>query len=135
MSSSIGREFRAGETIIRQGDVGDTMFVIQEGQVEVVQREGGTEIVLGVLGSGDFFGEMAIFEKEVRSATVRARGDVRVLTVDRKTLLRRISADPSLALRMLEKMSSRLRALNIPYARMSATDRSDRVSQPGTDAQ
>lgn len=67
---------------------------------------------LAVLGKGNFFGEMAIFEREIRSATVRALGKVRVLTVDKKILLRRISEDPSLALRILEKMSNRIRALD-----------------------
>lgn len=76
-----------------------------------------------MLAEGDFFGEMAIVEKEVRSATARARSEVRVVTVDKKTLPRRIAEDPSLAFRMLEKMSSRLRALNLPYARLSGTDR------------
>jgi CRP-like cAMP-binding protein len=70
------------------------------------------------LGKGDFFGEMAIFEREVRSATVRAHGKVRVLTVDKKILLRRISEDPSLALRILGRMSSRIRGMDNELVRL-----------------
>jgi CRP-like cAMP-binding protein len=63
------------------------------------------------LDEGDFFGEMAIFEREVRSATVRALGKIRVLTVDEKTFLRRIHKDPSLAVRIVQTMSARIRML------------------------
>jgi CRP-like cAMP-binding protein len=89
-----------------------------DGQVEVFQERKGKEVRLAVLGKGDFFGEMAIFEREVRSATVRAHGKVRVLTVDKKILLRRISEDPSLALRILERMSNRIRGMDNELVRL-----------------
>ena len=54
---------------------------------------------------------MAIFDQDVRSATVRALGDVRVLTVDKKNLMRRIHEDPTLAFRLVETMSLRIREL------------------------
>lgn len=108
----LGRIFKDGEVIIQQGESGDCMYVIQEGNAEVFHREGDKEILLAALGSEDVFGEMALFEKNVRSATVRAKGDVRVLTVDKKTFLRRIQEDPSMAFHILEKMSHRIRELN-----------------------
>jgi CRP-like cAMP-binding protein len=55
---------------------------------------------------------MAIFEREPRSATVRARGDVVALTVDKKNLLRRVSEDPTMAFRLIQTLSGRLRELN-----------------------
>jgi len=67
---------------------------------------------LAVMSEGDFFGEMALIEREVRSATVRALGGVRVLSVDKVTFLRRIHEDPSLAYRILQKMSRRIRELD-----------------------
>jgi CRP-like cAMP-binding protein len=108
----IGKTYRDREVIVKQGDAGDCMFVIQSGKVEVVRDENGTEIRLTVLGSGDIFGEMALFEKESRSATVRAVGEARVLTVDKRTFLRRVHEDPSLAYQILKMMSRRIRALN-----------------------
>ncbi len=111
-TSELGRVFGDGEIIIRQGEAGDIMFEILNGRVEVVQEKDGKEVRLALLEKGDFFGEMAIFEREVRAATVRALGEVRVLTIDKKILLRRISEDPSLALRILEKMSNRIRDLD-----------------------
>ncbi len=111
-SSELGKIFNDGEVIIRQGEAGNFMYEILDGRVEVLQERDGKEVRLAVLAKGDFFGEMAIFEREVRSATVRAQGEVRVLTVDKKILLRRISEDPSLALRILEKMSHRIREMD-----------------------
>jgi CRP/FNR family cyclic AMP-dependent transcriptional regulator len=111
-ASELGKVFGDGEIIVREGEAGDVMFEILSGRVEVLQKREGQEVRLAILGKGDFFGEMAIFEREVRSATVRALGEVRVLTIDKKILLRRISEDPSLALRILEKMSHRIRELD-----------------------
>jgi len=92
------------------------MYVVQSGEVEVVQATPGGEHRLAVLGTGDFFGEMAMFEKEVRSATVRAHGEARALKVDKRTLLRRIKEDPLLAVNLLQTMSQRIRDLNAKLA-------------------
>ena len=115
---ALGRAYHDKEAIIQQGETGDCMYVVQSGQVEVVRVAEGKDRLLAVLGAGDFFGEMAIFDRDVRSATVRAKGEVRVLTVDRTTFLRRISEDPSLAFRIVEKMSSRIRELNEEVSRL-----------------
>lgn len=117
-TSELGKVFSDGQIIVRQGEAGDVMFEILNGRVEVLQVKDGKEIRLAVLEKRDFFGEMAIFEREVRSATVRALGEVRVLTIDKKILLRRISEDPSLALRILEKMSHRIRELDDELVRL-----------------
>lgn len=108
----LGRAYADGEIVVRQGDVGDCMFVIQEGEVEVVNSDRGRETRLTVLGAGEFFGEMALVDREVRSATVRALGPARILTVDKRTFLRRIQEDPSLAFNVLKAMSGRIRRLN-----------------------
>ena len=117
-TSELGKTFNDGEVIIREGDAGDFMYEILDGLVEVLQEREGEEVRLAVLGKGEFFGEMAIFEREKRSATVRAHGQVRVLTVDKKILLRRISEDPSLALRILERMSHRIREMDHELVRL-----------------
>jgi len=110
--SELGKVYADGEVIVAEGDVGDCMYVIQTGQVEAVRGPRDKEVRVAVLGSGDFFGEMALFDKEVRAATVRALGEARVLTIDKRALLRRISDDPLLALNLLKTMSQRIRSLN-----------------------
>ena len=115
---ALGKVYEDGEIIIRQGEVGNCMYVIQEGKVEVLIDNDGQEVQLAVREQGDFIGEMAIFERDVRSATVRAFGVVRVLTIDKKNFLRRISQDPSLAFRIVETMSSRIRDLSQENAQL-----------------
>lgn len=122
VSGSLGTVYRDGEEIIHQGSVGQAMYVVQSGRVEVVQMvENGAEQHLAFIEAGDFFGEMSVFEREVRSATVRAAGEARVLKVDNKTLLRRIHEDPLLAVNLLKTMSHRIRHLNAEIARHRET--------------
>ena len=117
-TGGVGKVYQDGEIIVRQGEVGNCMYVIQSGKAEVVEEVNGKTVPLAVLRENDFFGEMAIFENQVRSATVRALGTVRVLTVDKKILLSRIHQDPALAFRILESMCSRVRKLDCELARI-----------------
>lgn len=119
---ALGKIYADGEVIIRQGRTGESMYVVQSGRVEVIQHSTeGREQHLAYLDAGDFFGEMSVFEKEVRSATVRAAGEARVLKIDKKTLLRRIREDPLLAVNLLKTMSHRIRFLNEEIARHQET--------------
>lgn len=108
----LGREYADGELLCRQGEPGDRMFVIQQGYAEVVVEEGGQEVLVGELGPGDLFGEMAVVDKQPRSASVRAKGPARVLTLDKRAFLRRVHEDPTLAYKMLEGMSHKVRRLD-----------------------
>jgi CRP/FNR family cyclic AMP-dependent transcriptional regulator len=117
-SGSLGKVFEDGEVIVRQGEIGDSMFVIQEGRVGVFLERDGEEILLAEPGAGEIIGEMAIFEHKPRSATVKALGVARILTIDRKNFMRRVSEDPSLAFRILETMSHRIRELDEQLAQL-----------------
>ena len=128
-SGVLGTVFQDGDIIVRQGDSGDCMYVIQEGQVEVVLESGDREIQLDVHGPGAFFGEMAIFDRDVRSATVRALGEVKVLTVDKKNLMRRVHEDPSLAFRLVETMSLRIRELVDKVARLESEGNKEAIDK------
>lgn len=115
---ALGRDYEDGDIIVRQGEQGDIMFVIQEGKVEVLKETDGKETRLRIAGEGEFMGEMAIFERVDRSATLRAMGRVRVLTIDKKNFLRRVHEDPSLAFRIVKTMSGRIRELSDEIARL-----------------
>jgi CRP-like cAMP-binding protein len=118
----LGKVYQSGEIIVRQGEVGDCMYFVQSGKVEVIKESEGREVRLAELGEGEFFGEMALFERDVRSATVRPLGEVRVLSVDRKMFLRKIHDDPSLAFRVMQKMSRRIRELDDELIRLRSAD-------------
>jgi len=117
-NNGLGRTFNDGQVIIQHGDIGDCMYVVQAGIVEVMVGEADGERVIATLYQGEFFGEMALFDRAVRMATVRALGEARVLSVDRRNLMRRIHEDPSLGYRMLLAMSQRIRDLSAEVARL-----------------
>jgi CRP-like cAMP-binding protein len=111
-NKKLGHLYKDGEIIIKKGSIGTCLYVIQEGKVEVIDEKDGKEIKITELGETDFFGEMGLFEKDVRSCTVRALGETKILTVDKKNFYKSIYQDSSLAYRLLEKMSNRLRQAN-----------------------
>ena len=110
--NTLGTQFKDGDVIIKQGEEGKELFVIQEGTVELLEEVGDKEVFITELGREEFFGEMALFEKDVRSCTIRAKGDVKVLSFDKRSFYKAIQKDPSLAFRLLEKMANRLRHMN-----------------------
>ena len=111
-TGELGRVYAHEEVICREGEIGDVMYVIQSGKVMISKQSATGQLTLATLGSGDFFGEMALFDKLPRSATAMALGEARVLSIDRKKLFRSISHDPTLVFKMLETMSSRIRKLD-----------------------
>jgi CRP/FNR family transcriptional regulator, cyclic AMP receptor protein len=117
----LGKVYGDRQVIVRQGETGDCMYAIQSGRVEVVRETDGGEVRVAVLDEGDIFGEMAIFEKEVRSATVRALGETRVLSIDKRTFLRRVQEDPSLAFNLALMLCKRIRRLNAELASLKQT--------------
>lgn len=104
--------FADGEYVIRAGDTGTEMYVIQSGQVEVLRPSVGGATTLATLGPGDFFGEMSLLESLPRDADVRAMGTTTLIVINQGDLLVRIRRDPTFAIEMLHKLSARVRALN-----------------------
>lgn len=102
-------EFEAGESIFSEGDLGTEMYIIQNGRVEVVKQVRGEEIRLALLEKGDFFGEMSILEGLARTASVRAIEKTRVVEVNGSTFGQMLQDNPEIAIRMLRKLSHRLR--------------------------
>ncbi len=116
----LGKTYSDGEVIVREGEMGDRMFIIQSGRAHVTRLVDGQEIRLTELKEGDFFGEMAIIDREVRSATVSAIGEVRLLSIDKKNFLRRVHEDPSLAYQVLQRMSQKIRDLSAELTELKA---------------
>ncbi len=111
-SNGLGKTYRDTEVIVKQGEAGNNLYVIQEGLVEIVAETKRGEVQLALRSAGEFFGEMAVFERQAHMATVRAIGGARVLTLDKKNFLRRMHEDPSLAFHLMQSMSARIRALS-----------------------
>jgi len=105
--------YTAGSVIFREGDLGSEMYIIQNGHVRISLHVGAKERELAVLEKGDFFGEIALLNQSPeRTATATAIDDVELLklrTTDLDQLLRR---KPEIAIRMMMKLSERLRETN-----------------------
>ena len=120
-------EFKSRETVFKQGDDGRVMYVVQEGQVEVLQEVGEIEWQVAVLERGDFFGEMAVLEDEARSHSVRAlESSVKLVTINRSGFQTMLQRNPEIAVRMIRKLGKRLHSaedmLLRAYAGDSASD-------------
>ena len=100
----------AGETLLREGDPGDSLFVIASGELEVVRGDGADEVPLAVVGPGSLQGEMALLEDRPRNATVRAMTPVEALRVPRAALFELLATRPEAALAMIRTTLSRLRS-------------------------
>lgn len=109
----LGKDYKDGDTIFDENSIGKEMYIILTGKVKVIKEKGNVETTLATLEEGDFFGEMSLFDNNPRSATVKASGDVKLLEINQKNFLKKISRDPSLAFRMLEKMSQRIRKSDV----------------------
>ncbi len=81
------RDFRAGDIIFREGDVGESLFVVASGEVEVLGHGASGEMYrVDLLGPSQFFGELSIIDKEYRSATVRATKTTTILELSSENL-------------------------------------------------
>jgi CRP-like cAMP-binding protein len=109
--SELGKTYKDGEIICSEGEEGKSMFVIQSGTVEVSKKLPDGEMVLRTMTKGEIFGEIALFDRMPRSATVKAKGEAVVLSIDKKGFFAKASKDPTLAFNILEGMSRRIREL------------------------
>lgn len=107
-----GKDFPKGTVLFREGDQGREMFIIQQGKVQVRKRVGKTEEILAELSGGEFFGEMALLIGMDRSATVEVIEDSKLLVVNPEAFQSLLKSNIEIALKMLKKMASRLRALD-----------------------
>ncbi|CAN5616009.1 hypothetical protein BH10BDE1_BH10BDE1_08750 [soil metagenome] len=112
-SSDSVRTFQPGEIIFSEGDDSREMFVVLEGQVEVVKKSPtGNAVRLAAISRGEFLGEMSLLESLPRSATARAVNDVKLLAIHPGGFLLKIRRDPTFAFEIMQSLSRRIRFTN-----------------------
>ena len=100
------RQYPKGSVIVFEDDPGDSLFIVREGRVKVVLvSEDGREVILGVLGVGEHFGELSLIDEQPRSAHVIAMEDANLLVLRRDDFRRRVEATPALAWSLLVELS------------------------------
>lgn len=104
------RRFNAGTTIFHEGDPGDALYVVVDGRVRISRISGsGTEATLAMVGAGDCFGDLALFDGRPRSATATAASATRTFVVSRDDFVAWVRERPAASLALLETLSLRLR--------------------------
>jgi CRP-like cAMP-binding protein len=107
------RRYVRGQVIVEEGELGDSLYVLVSGEVEVLRRDGSEDKALARLEPPEFFGEMALIDREQRSATVRAASEVTALqlTAQNFTAFRKHSRDgfTFVVINIARTLSSRLR--------------------------
>lgn len=110
---ALPRTYGAGAMIFREGDRGDTCYVIEVGKARVATHHSdGRQITLANLKAGDVFGELAMFHDEVRSAGVEARTDVKALAFFANDIKRLLLRHPEVSIKMIAALVRRLHAAN-----------------------
>lgn len=122
-----GREFPEGTVIFREGDVGNEMYVIQSGKVNITKRSRDVEKVLVTLGPGAFFGEMAIINNKPRSASAVVVEAARLLVIGPKTFDAMIRGNTEIAVRMIKILAQRLQAADEQIENLMIKDANSRV--------
>ncbi len=122
-----GREFPVGTVIFREGDVGNEMYVIQAGKVDITKRSRDVEKVLVTLGPGAFFGEMAIINNKPRSASAVVVEDARLLVIGPKTFDAMIRGNSEIAVRMIKILAQRLQEADEQIENLLIKDANSRV--------
>jgi CRP-like cAMP-binding protein len=126
---AVPRSFEPGQAVFREGDASDTCYIVREGQARAIRTHGdGRTITLATFGPGDIFGELAMFEDELRSATVEAIEPTSVVGVLGPDMRRLMSEHPAIAARLVIALGRRLREMNERLSRQSFQTVQSRVA-------
>jgi CRP-like cAMP-binding protein len=124
------RAYPKNSVILFEDDPGDALYVVATGQVKVVLiGEDGREVILSVLGEGEFFGEMALIDDEPRSAHVIAMEDSTLVVLRREDFQHILLQVPAIALALLRELSRRLRRVDEKVGSLVLLDVNGRVAQ------
>src|SRR2546423_2256666 len=114
--------YEAGEVIIQENDVGETAYVINQGQVEVSKELQGQKVHLAYLGAGETFGEMSMIDEKPRSANVTAVTETLVCEIRRDDFFNNFQTDPKVALQLLKVLFERLREADARILELQKAD-------------
>jgi CRP/FNR family cyclic AMP-dependent transcriptional regulator len=122
------KAYEPGQVIFKEGEAGDQMFIIIQGEVEIRKRTSmDTARTLSTFKPGDVFGEMALIENKPRSATAVATKASRMLVMNEPLFLAMIERNPDFAKKMIQVLSERLRKANLLIQNLTVTNRENQI--------
>lgn len=123
------RSYPKGSVIVFEDDPGDSLYIVRQGRVKVVLvGEDGREVILGVLGVGEHFGELSLIDEQPRSAHVIAMEDTSLLVLRSDDFRRRVEASPAVAWALLQELSRRLRRADTKIHGLALLDVPGRIA-------
>ncbi len=122
-----GKRYPAGYTIFKEGDLGEQMYIIHKGKVKITKKTDEGEKILVVLSAGDFFGEMAVIDKEPRSASAIAAEDTTCIVLNEELFDQQMQRNAKIVKKILKNMSARLRAADETIKNLTIKDNNMRV--------
>jgi CRP-like cAMP-binding protein len=124
------RQFKAGEVIFLENDIGETAYVIEQGRVEVLKNVDGKNIHLAYIGAGEPFGEMSMIDEKPRSATIVALEPTSALELHRDDFVRNLQMEPEITIRLLKVLFERLREADATIVQLYGSHPELAPSQP-----
>ncbi|MBI2407117.1 MAG: Crp/Fnr family transcriptional regulator [Gemmatimonadetes bacterium] len=129
------KNYPKGSVILFEDDPGDALFVVRAGRVKVVLlSEDGREVILSLMGVGEYFGELALIDGQPRSAHVIAMEDSTLLVLHRDDFRRRVESSPGVAWALLQELSRRLRRADEKIGTLVLLDVPGRIARMLLDA-
>lgn len=126
----VPRRFGAGQVIFHLGDPGGLLYILSRGKVKIsYTTPEGQEVVLAILGPGDFFGELALLDDSPRSATAESLEPTETLTLHRDDFIHYITENPAFALHVLQTLAQHIRRLNSQLADIFFLDLPGRLAR------
>ncbi len=126
-------DFSAEAMIFEEGDLGTEMYIVQDGKIAILKSYKGREQQLAILGQGDFFGEMSVLEDLPRTASAKAVTDCRLLQINGSTFDQMLRKNPEIAVRMMRKLSRRLRETDMRLREALGSEESQAPEMPTAD--
>lgn len=125
---AVHRTYPKSALIVLEESRADTLYIIESGSVKITRlNEEGREVILAMLGSSEFFGEMALLDGQGRSANVMALEDTELVTLSRRDFLDVLNQFPSISIQLLREMTSRLRKSDQQIKSLSLSDAEHRI--------
>lgn len=124
------KNYPKGSVIVFEDDPGDSLFIVRDGRVKVVLiGEDGREVILGVMGVGEHFGELSLIDDQPRSAHVIAMEETNLLVLRRDDFRRRVESNPAVAWSLLSELARRLRRADAKIHGLALLDVPGRIAR------
>ncbi|MDP6457271.1 MAG: Crp/Fnr family transcriptional regulator [Candidatus Marinimicrobia bacterium] len=122
------QKYKKNNMILMEDEFGDTFFIISKGTVKITRvSEEGREVILAMLGEGDFFGEMSLLDGETRSANAIAFDNAEVLILKRHDFIDLLQKYPKIAISLLSELAGRIRKSDQQIESLSLSDAEHRI--------